>query len=52
MSSDTASVILDWTEAVNRHDPDAYARYFDDDLLGAWSNLRLEVVNVLSGCSH
>jgi len=72
MSSDAASVILDWTEAFNRHDPDAYARYFDDDcvftnvgtgrrlvgraaarqdfldLLGAWSSLRLEVVNVLS----
>jgi steroid delta-isomerase-like uncharacterized protein len=72
MSVDATSVILEWTEAFDRHDPDAYARYFGDDcvftnvgtgrrlvgraaarhdfvdLLGAWSDLRLEVVNVLS----
>jgi len=36
MSSDATSVLLDWTEASNRHDPDAYARYLGDD----WGNLR------------
>jgi ketosteroid isomerase-like protein len=31
MSSDAASVNLHWTEAFDRHDPDAYARLFSDD---------------------
>ena len=31
MSTDPKSVVMDWTNAVNRHDPDAAAAYVSDD---------------------
>jgi steroid delta-isomerase-like uncharacterized protein len=31
MNTDPKSVVMDWTDAVNRHDPDAAAQYFSDD---------------------
>jgi ketosteroid isomerase-like protein len=42
MSSGASSVILEWTEAFNRHDPDAYARYFGDDCVRARSSAARE----------
>jgi steroid delta-isomerase-like uncharacterized protein len=71
MSTDTRSVVLDWTAAMDRHDPDAYAGYLDEDcvftntgtgqrlvgraamrqdlvdLLDRWSDLRIEIENLL-----
>ena len=31
MNTDPKSVVMDWTDAVNRHDPDAAAQYFSDN---------------------
>jgi steroid delta-isomerase-like uncharacterized protein len=31
MSTDPKSVVMDWTDALNRHDPGAAAQYFSDD---------------------
>lgn len=30
MSTDIKTLVLDWTDAFNRHDPDAYAEYMDE----------------------
>jgi steroid delta-isomerase-like uncharacterized protein len=76
-SSDTRSIVLDWTAAMDRHDPDAFAGFMSErcvftntgtgerlvgreamrqDLIGLlarWSDLRIEVVNLLvSGDSY
>jgi steroid delta-isomerase-like uncharacterized protein len=69
--SDIRSIVLDWTQAMDRHDPDAFAGYMSEDcvftntgtgerlvgrdamrkdlidLLARWSDLRIEVVNLL-----
>jgi hypothetical protein len=42
MSSGASSVSLEWPEAFNRHDPDAYARYFGDDCVRARSSAARE----------
>jgi steroid delta-isomerase-like uncharacterized protein len=71
MSTDIKALVLDWTDAFNRHDPDAYASFMAEDcvftnagtgervvgraaqradlvkLLAAWSDLRVETVNLL-----
>jgi steroid delta-isomerase-like uncharacterized protein len=69
--SDIRSIVLDWTQAMDRHDPDAFAGYMSEDcvftntgtgerlvgrdamrqdlidLLARWSDLRIEVANLL-----
>jgi steroid delta-isomerase-like uncharacterized protein len=71
VSTDIKSVVLDWTQAMDRHDPDAYASFVDEncvftnlgtgerlvgraairqdlvELLGRWSDLHIDVVNLL-----
>ena len=31
MSTDIKALVLDWTDAINRHDPGAYAGFMDED---------------------
>ena len=31
MNSDVKALVLDWTDAFNRHDPDGYADYMAED---------------------
>jgi steroid delta-isomerase-like uncharacterized protein len=31
MATDTRSVVLEWTRAMDRHDPDAFAAFMDED---------------------
>jgi steroid delta-isomerase-like uncharacterized protein len=71
VNTDIKSVVLEWTQAMDRHDPDAFADFLDEncvftnggtgkryvgreawrqelvDLLAVWSDLHIDVVNLL-----